>query len=463
MIINNKTLLKTLFIFVFLQNCTAQKNKISGLNKSKDNTENRPNSNLVEKQNEEESYVDEKQKWRDIIYDENIQTVLLYESTDELSFPVIRLNSSETLTLKFDELEADITDYHYSIFKCKKDWTDSDLDEMEYISGFQDNPIESYKNSYNTYIPYIHYSLIFPNDNIQITKSGNYRIVVYPNGEPEQPILTKNFYVTENIISVTPQLKQPADMETHDYQQEIDAIVHYNNLNISNPYESIQLEITQNNFDFTTCNDLTPNYIRENTITYNREDCNIFWGNNEFHNLDLTGIRLNAEFESNRDAYQNTLTLPTDVKRTYKNHLEQPDIDGKMKIRTQSGLEQNNSIEADYIFVTFSLEFPFDPDNDIYIIGGLSQWEIKDKFKMEYHEDNKAYECRVLLKQGFYNYLYALVNSQDQVDIAAIEGSHYETQNTYLIKVYYSDPINFYDRLLFYKEYNSREIKKGGY
>lgn len=407
----------------------------------------------------EENYVEEKQIWKDITYSPTIETILLFNINDELSYPVYNLNSNDKIVLKFDDLSTTIKDYHYSIYKCKRDWTSSDLDEMEYIDGFQDNPIEQYKNSYNTFVPYVHYNLSFPNEDIKLIKSGNYRIVVYENGQINNPAFSKNFYVTENNIGVFPKLKQTADMETHDYQQEIDVDLNISSADVSNPYESIQLIIEQNNFKFESCKDLSANFIREGKITYNREDCNVFWGGNEFHNLDLTAIRLNSEFEANRTNYGNTVTLPIDQKRTYKKYLEQSDIDGKFKIRIQNGNEEYNHIEADYINVLFTLSYPYQMDKDIYIIGGLTNWQLDDRFLMEFNDEKRQYECKVLMKQGYYNYLYTEVsNSDNESEIKAIEGAHYETQNSYIIKVYYSDPQNFYDRLLSFSIFNSRDI-----
>jgi len=54
-----------------------------------------------------------------------------------------------------------------------------------------------------------------------------------------------------------------------------------------------------------------------------------------------------------------------------------------------------------------------------------------------------------LLKQGYYNYEYAFIRDGSCDGTASIfEGSHYETENDYLILMYYRNPQERYDRLI---------------
>jgi hypothetical protein len=77
---------------------------------------------------------------------------------------------------------------------------------------------------------------------------------------------------------------------------------------------------------------------------------------------------------------------------------------------------------------------------------------------MKYNTSKGSYEKELYLKQGYYNYLYLYVNdTAKSADIRHIEGSHFDTENEYLFKVYYSDPGDFYDRLLLYHIANSRK------
>ncbi len=95
---------------------------------------------------------------------------------------------------------------------------------------------------------------------------------------------------------------------------------------------------------------------------------------------------------------------------------------------------------------------------DLYIFGQLSNWKIDPNFQLKYNTATAVYETELYLKQGYYNYLYLYVNdTTKQADVRLIEGSHFDTENDYLFKVYYKDPGDFYDRLLLYHVANSRK------
>jgi hypothetical protein len=89
-------------------------------------------------------------------------------------------------------------------------------------------------------------------------------------------------------------------------------------------------------------------------------------------------------------------------------------------------------------------------NEDVYIFGQLSNWNIDDSYIMEYDSLSKSYKKELFLKQGYYNYLY-LTKSPNKTSTRTIEGAHYDTNNEYIIKVYYRDPLELYDRLLSYQ------------
>ena len=77
---------------------------------------------------------------------------------------------------------------------------------------------------------------------------------------------------------------------------------------------------------------------------------------------------------------------------------------------------------------------------------------------MTYNPQTKAYEKDLLLKQGGYNYLYAVVpygntstalnkNNNTKV-MGTIEGNAWETENEYAIYVYHRPFGSRYDKLI---------------
>jgi hypothetical protein len=78
---------------------------------------------------------------------------------------------------------------------------------------------------------------------------------------------------------------------------------------------------------------------------------------------------------------------------------------------------------------------------------------------MEYDYEDNYYYASLWLKQGYYNYAYVfLEDGQDAGDITLIEGNHWETNNEYIILVYFREPGTYYDQLIGV-EYVSAHIK----
>ena len=114
-----------------------------------------------------------------------------------------------------------------------------------------------------------------------------------------------------------------------------------------------------------------------------------------------------------------------------------PDINGKYVIRVQEGTD--NDIHPDYAWVNFNLEFE-EPANDgnLYIFGQLSNWGFPETHRLEYNMSTKSYQKSIFLKQGYYNYCYMFVKDDEQSgDMSFIEGTHFVTNNEYIILVYH--------------------------
>src|SRR5690606_24272693 len=135
--------------------------------------------------------------YRDHVYKENIKSAQLYVRGDQMTLPIIFLNDQKRLELHFDDFETNYQVYNYKFIHCNADWQPSGLVTQEYISGFFDAFIEDYKYSFNTLFSYIHYSVSFPNEDIQFKLSGNYLLVVYANNDENDLVLSKQFHVVD--------------------------------------------------------------------------------------------------------------------------------------------------------------------------------------------------------------------------------------------------------------------------
>jgi hypothetical protein len=386
-----------------------------------------------------------------------IKTLLCHKKKDELSLPILNLNTDNQLLISFDDLDADIKNYYYTIIHCNSDWSESDLMQNEYISGFTDKPITDYEFSFNTIQKYTHYTFNFPNDDLMPMLSGNYVFKIFE--QDGETIAYKRFMILENKLSIESQVRRATLAEDRNTKHEIDFNIKHPNLLVVDPFSDIKVIIKQNNKEDNSVSDLSPIYVKNNELIYDYEDENTFLGNNEFRHFDIKSLRFQSDRirEITYDSIYNHVYLFNDLKRSFDIYSIEPDINGMFLIKSQEGWK--TSIEADYAFVHFSLTAESISYGDIYIIGGFSDWQLKDEFKLRYNSKQKKYEGEVYLKQGYYNYHYALKDTiTNQIDVAYIEGTHYQTRNDYYVYVYYRSVSDRYDRFVGFLKTSSKEL-----
>ena len=89
------------------------------------------------------------------------------------------------------------------------------------------------------------------------------------------------------------------------------------------------------------------------------------------------------------------------------------------------------------------------PDADVYLFGKMTNWKIQESFKLAYSEKLQLYAVDVLLKQGYYNYVYAVVpRGSTKVDFEEVEGNWFGTENEYTILIYFRSFGGRYDQLV---------------
>src|SRR4051812_9702729 len=92
----------------------------------------------------------------------NIRSIKLFGRGDQTAFPAIPLGLTETMELHFDDLDNRVKNYYYTFELCNADWTPSILHPFEYIKGFQNMKISTYRNSSIAFTRYIHYQATVP-------------------------------------------------------------------------------------------------------------------------------------------------------------------------------------------------------------------------------------------------------------------------------------------------------------
>jgi hypothetical protein len=385
------------------------------------------------------------------VYRSNIQTVLLYKEGFELSPPIIELVSAEKLVLSFDDLDADYKQYRYTFIHCDAFWNKSDLQPMEYLNGYFDDFIEDYKYSFNTTVPYVNYVVTFPNEDIRITKSGNYILKVYLDSDDDKNVvLTRRFMVYEPQVSVEARIANTVDLDLRYTHHQVSFRILGGNYYMTDTYRNLHVVVLQNGRWDNMIKNVQPRNIIGNEFNYSLVEELVFPAGNEYRYLDMKTLKYNTDrmqsLQYTYDGYQ--VYIMPDVVRAGKNYLYEEDINGRRLISTND--VQDPYTEGDYAWVHFLLPYyPPSPEGNIYIFGALTDYQFSPSNLMKYNYDTKAYEGKLLLKQGYYNYAYAFLPNNTQVaDLGFIEGNYWETRNEYSILVYYRQVGDFYDRLI---------------
>lgn len=394
----------------------------------------------------------------------HIHTVQLYKKGWNFSNPIIQLLGTEKLTLSFDDFAFDSKNYQYQIIHCTSDWQQSDLMETEYLEGFSPNPIDDYQYSFNTKQPYVHYTLDFPNEDIRLKISGNYLIKVFEPGQEEAPILVRPFWVTESIVSILPRIKYTANASLRPSMQQVNFSIQHPNLRIDNAREEIKVVIRQNSRWDNQIDNLKPLFIRNNELAYEHSRESLFEGGNEYRWLDLRSTRFapeHVEKISFHDPFYH-FTLFPDNPLSAKSYFYHEDFNGKYVIDIRE--ERDPQIEADYVYVHFTL--PLEAPMlyaDVYVTGDLTCNQLNERNRMAYNFDTKSYELNLILKQGFYNYQYHVIEKgHTKAEAARFEGSFGQTENDYTIFVYYKTISDHYERLIGVNSANSLKYNTPG-
>lgn len=394
----------------------------------------------------------------DRVYDDNIVSVLLYANGNQLKDPAIKLGSADRLTLSFDDLSNRQENYKYTLVHCTSDWKTSDLDPIDYLSGYLEGDVNDYKFSFNTLTPYIHYQLNFPQSQIRPILSGNYIIKVYLNdGGDTTVLITRRFFVLEPLVSIAAKVPYyPKKLAYFKIKQQLDIVCHTPDIFRAEPDQRFKMTIRQNDRWDNAQFDIHPTSVTPNELQYNFADGIVFNSGNEPRYFDMKDFWYQSEYIRSITQLKNyyKVLLHTGYPRAGGQYETYQDNHGKMLIAARSN--QNANIEGDYAEVYFYLKMPEIKNTDVYILGQLTDWQLNENSRMAYNKQTHQYKANLFLKQGYYEYWYAVLpEGSKQADITPIEGSFWETRNTYTIYVYYHNRNLEYDRLVGIQKINA--------
>ncbi|TAE12106.1 MAG: DUF5103 domain-containing protein [Bacteroidetes bacterium] len=404
-------------------------------------------------------------RYAGFIASNTVRTTQLFPVNNQTAYPIITLGETQALELHFDDIDRTYKNYFYCFELMDANWQPAQLSTFDYIQGFQQNRITQYRASSIAKTPYFHYQATLPERNMTITKSGNYVVKVFLNGDTSQVAFTKKFLVVEPIANIWAQVKQPFSPDKFRTHQKVELRVDKLSLNIINPMQQLNLTILQNYRWDNALRNIQPTFIRGSSMEFNAEmDC-LFPAGKEYRWLDLRSFR----FQSERMASVNMNTIPfevsakPDAERQGQRYLFWIDRNGFEEITTTDNV--NPWWQGDYADVLFTYvpkgNIPL-PGKDVYLAAQFTAYQYNENSKLAYNPTKGVYEGHFFLKQGYYTYQFATKDQQTkQVSVQDTEGNYWETENDYTVLLYFRDIAGRYDRLVAATTVNSRNSRIG--
>jgi hypothetical protein len=271
---------------------------------------------------------------------------------------------------------------------------------------------------------------------------------VYQNDDPNDLIIRRRFIIYEDLVMPSVQVLRAADLTNFSTQQMVNAKVALAGYPVQDFFQDLDLSILQNRRWDNALNRLKPTFINDGMLEYNFLGEYAFEGGVEFHSFDTK--RLNQVGMGVKVSRLDTcwsVYLEEKKNRSISVYSFQNDINGRRLIqRADVG---NPDLAGDYCWVDFFLGSP-ELEVPVYIYGQLSNWKLDPEFELTYDYNKQAYTRKVLLKQGYYNYIFAHPNENGGVSSALTEGTHWQTKNDYTLIMYNRGMGLRYDRIIGY-------------
>jgi hypothetical protein len=402
------------------------------------------------------------QREPDQIYMPSIRTVKLTPFGNQLAYPIIALNSTDKLELHFDDLDADVKAYSYTFELRNADWSPVQMSYFDYVKGFTQVRITTYRNSSLSLTRYTHYQAILPDRNCYPTKAGNYLLKVFINGDTSQIAFTRRILVTNNRLNIGAQVTQPYNQQYFVTHHRLQVLVNTRGFDVRYPQQQVKIEVLQNYRWDNRLELNTPSFVRGEQLEYSNENEMVMPAAKEWRWVNLRSFRLLGDRVS---AQRNTdssfsVFVQEEKPRQGQQYFYFNDQNGMFINETTENI--NPFWNADYAQVHFRFQPPGGVPyrgRDLYLFGEMTNYGKDDSARLRFNPGIKSYETTLFLKQGYYDYMYATRDVKDfngpfYTDLP--ENNSWETENVYLVLVYFRELGGRYDQLVGITRLNSQ-------
>jgi hypothetical protein len=282
--------------------------------------------------------------------------------------------------------------------------------------------------------------------------SGNYVLKVFVDGDPEDVVFTRRFYVFDPKVNLVARMKVPSKIDDRRTKQEVVFSIGTAGFPIADPFREILVTIMQNGRLDNAITDLKPREVSGTQLVYNYDGINVFDGGSDFRYFDMKSLRYNSmrikALEYSPETGYQVYLHDDKVKKKHVYESTQESINGRYLIKSED--MNYSAFESDYAMVHFFLSYATPLiQGKLYLFGGLTNWQFLPENELIYDYEAGGFRASIYLKQGFYNYQYMFLPNDSKIgDVTLIEGNFFDTNNEYTFFVYYRPRGGRYDRLI---------------
>jgi hypothetical protein len=372
------------------------------------------------------------------------RTVQLYRTGNEGSLPVLPLGSGQTLTLEFDVLGEIGDTYSIYFYHADRQWR-RDLLPVEYLQTFQSDDIRDYELSLATEVRYSHYEYVFPNQNIQFLRSGNYILRVAEGGDESAVVFEEAFFVSEQSAEVDFAIQ--SGLGAGSYFQPLVRLRPPDQFD--NPVYNYNVCFARNGrFALARCAE-DPTLVGGSLFEFLLPRETAFTHEGPLYELDFARLQAGPQVvEVDLSTSPYTAILDLDYAR-FGGDLFDRDLTGQTLVSTVvEDAPGPADIAAEYVLTRFR----FVPQNEepaagpVILSGSFNGWVVDPAYELTWNAAERFYETDVLIKQGRYIYRYYVDDPAERERIRRTAGLG--QPNLYTAFVYLYDPAYDTDRLL---------------
>ena len=384
-----------------------------------------------------------------------IKSLKTYTSTDQNSIPVLT-SPKDFLYIDFD-VQAEYPPNFNIIFKfCDRNWNPTDnifLLNQGQNTAFN---LDFFTLPTTVEAAKYHYSNRFPDKlgYVSFPFSGKWKFFVVDSQDPSLIFAEGKFFVVKADQPIKIEVKK----ETLD-----DKIYYPPQLGIVN-WIIAEANLKQDYFPFFVDElEIVQNHLLNNSVVVPRNSTDqnrVFeWDGGSKLKFIAKDVRPGNEY---REVNLNDINIfnSKNVKAQFDGmEYNRFFIQGKKDLNGSFTLKPPKDMYSTYLNVTFQIKPPEEVYGDIYLVGAFNDWNVSEKYKMNFN--GNYYDLTIELKRGVYDYQYVVVNGDPKnpanQDWYILEGNDWATTDEYNIFLWYRDQeYGGYDRIIGYSKIQSR-------